>query len=47
MAAATVALVAVTLVIAVFSGPLYDFALDAARQLTNPATYVDAVRGAP
>lgn len=47
MAAATVALVAVTLVIAVFSGPLYDFSLDAAREMTNPATYVSAVRGAP
>lgn len=47
MAAATVALVAVTLVIAAVSGPLYDFSLDAAREMTTPATYVDAVRGAP
>ncbi len=47
MALATTALVVVTLVIAVGSGPLYDYSLDAARELTNVNAYVSAVRGAP
>ena len=45
MTGATVFMVVSSLVITVAAGPVYDFALDAARDLVDPATYVRAVIG--
>jgi len=45
MAGATVLLIACTLAIAVLAGPLYDFCVGAAQQLTDPTMYIEAVRG--
>lgn len=45
MSTASVLLVGSTLAIALLAGPLYDFCAGAARQLMEPAMYIDAVRG--
>jgi len=45
MLAATVALVALSLAIAVFAGPLWDFSQSAASELLDPSGYVRAVMG--
>jgi multicomponent Na+:H+ antiporter subunit D len=45
MTVSTVALIAGTLAIATFGGPLYNFCIGAAEQLTNPMIYIQAVRG--
>ncbi len=45
MQAATVALVALTVAIAVFGGPIYDLSVRAAEDLMDPAAYVGAVLG--
>jgi multicomponent Na+:H+ antiporter subunit D len=47
MTGATVALVSLTLVIAVAAEPLYDLSVRAAEDLVDPSGYVDAVLGAP
>ena len=44
MTTGTVAIVAMSLVVAFGAGPLYDFAVRAAAQLVDVAGYVDAVR---
>jgi len=44
MTTATVVMIAGTLAIAVFAGPLYDFCIGAAEQLINPNNYIQAVR---
>jgi multicomponent Na+:H+ antiporter subunit D len=46
MGAATAVIVAITIVIAVFAGPLYEYAIRAADQLLDVAGYVSAVRNA-
>ncbi len=45
MTTATVALVAVTLAIAVFAGPIYDLSHRAAEGLLDPTGYISAVMG--
>lgn len=45
MQGATVALVALTLAIALFGGPIYDLSVRAAQDLLDPADYVRAVLG--
>lgn len=45
MASATVVLVAGTLAIAAFAGPLYSFCVGAGRQLVDPSIYIEAVLG--
>jgi multicomponent Na+:H+ antiporter subunit D len=45
MASATVVLVAGTVVIAAFAGPLYSFCVGAGRQLVDPSIYIEAVLG--
>ena len=45
MNGATVVLVALTLAIAVFAGPLYDLSLRAAEGLADPTAYTQAVLG--
>lgn len=44
MTGATIVMIAETLAIAVLAGPLYDFCLGAAQQLTDPTMYKQAVR---
>ena len=43
MRAATIALVGLTVAIAVFAGPIYDLSERAAQGLLDPAPYVEAV----
>ena len=43
MSAASIGLVAATLVLAVLAGPLYEFSESAARQLLDSATYIQTV----
>jgi multicomponent Na+:H+ antiporter subunit D len=45
MTAATTAVVALTLALMVFAGPLYDLAERAAADLLAPQSYIDAVLG--
>ena len=45
MTAATVVIVAGGLAVTVAAGPVYDFAVDAARDIVDPAAYVRAVLG--
>jgi multicomponent Na+:H+ antiporter subunit D len=45
MNGATVALVGVTIAIAVFAGPLYELCERAAEGLLDPTAYVNAVLG--
>ena len=45
MSSATIVLVASTLAIVVFAGPVYEVCLDAARLLADPSAYIKAVRG--
>jgi multicomponent Na+:H+ antiporter subunit D len=45
MQAATVALVALTVAIAVFGGPIYDLSVRAAEDLLDPTAYVGSVLG--
>jgi multicomponent Na+:H+ antiporter subunit D len=45
MNGATIALVGLTLAIALFAGPLYDLCLRAAETLVDPSGYVTAVMG--
>ena len=45
MSSSTVALVVVTLAIAAFAGPLYDFCAQAAEQLVDPGRYRQSVVG--
>jgi multicomponent Na+:H+ antiporter subunit D len=45
MTSATVALVGVTLAIALFAGPIYDLCHRAAESLLHPSAYVDVVLG--
>ena len=44
MTSAAVLMIAATLTIAVLAGPLYDFCVGAATQLTEPTMYIEAVR---
>ena len=45
MTGSTIALVGVTVAIALFAGPIYDLCHRAADGLLHPAAYVDAVLG--
>jgi multicomponent Na+:H+ antiporter subunit D len=45
MTLATVVVVGAGIAISVAAGPIYDFALDAARDIVDPLTYVKAVTG--
>jgi multicomponent Na+:H+ antiporter subunit D len=45
MTLATVVVVGAGIAISVAAGPIYDFALDAARDIVDPSTYVKAVTG--
>ncbi len=45
MTVATIVIVAVGLAVAVAAGPVYEFAVDAARDIVDPAAYVRAVVG--
>jgi multicomponent Na+:H+ antiporter subunit D len=45
MASATVALVALTVAVAVCAGPLWDYCAAAGAQLADASRYVGAVRG--
>lgn len=45
MSTASIALVGVTLMVAILAGPLYDYSIRAAEQLLDPMQYVKAVLG--